>query len=153
MVRRRDIRERSPAGGPTCTGLSTSSARSSTSCCPCGATRPRPGGSSPALRAGTAPAEVTTDRAPVYARVLDEPIPPALHTAERYANNPAETNHGRPKARLRPMRGLKRRRSAQIVAAGHTFVQDLCRGHYELAADVPARHRTRTAFDQLAVTI
>jgi IS6 family transposase len=70
-----------------------------------------------ALRAGTVPAEVTTDRAPAYPRVLDELIPPALHTVERYANNPVETDHGRLKARLRPMRGLKRRRSARILAA------------------------------------
>ena len=75
-----------------------------------------------ALRAGTVPAEVTTDRAPAYPRVLDELIPSALHTVERYANNPVETDHGRLKARLRPMRGLKRHRSARIVSAGHAFV-------------------------------
>lgn len=51
------------------------------------------------------------------------------------------------------MRGLKRRRSARIIATGHAFVQNLRRGHYELAADVPDRHRIRRAFDQLAVTI
>ena len=48
-----------------------------------------------ALRTGTIPAEVTTDRAPAYPRVLDELIPSALHTVERYANNPVETDHGR----------------------------------------------------------
>jgi transposase, IS6 family len=106
-----------------------------------------------ALRAGTVPAEVTTDRAPAYPRVLDELIPSALHTVERYANNPIETDHGRLKARLRSMRGLKRHRSARIISAGHAFVQNLRRGHYELAIDVPARHRLRAAFDQLAVTI
>jgi IS6 family transposase len=57
-----------------------------------------------ALRAGTIPAEVTTDRAPAYPRVLDELIPSALHTVERHANNPVEADHGRLKARLRPMR-------------------------------------------------
>ena len=69
-----------------------------------------------ALRAGTVPAEVTTDRAPAYPRVLDELIPSALHTVERYANNLVETDHGRLKARLRPMHGLKRHRSARILA-------------------------------------
>ena len=63
-----------------------------------------------ALRAGTIPAEVTTDRAPAYPRVLDELIPSALHIVEQYANNPIEADHGRLKARLRPMRGLKRHR-------------------------------------------
>ncbi len=63
-----------------------------------------------ALRAGTVPAEVTTDRAPAYPRVLDELVPSALHTVEQYAKNPIEADHGRLKARLRPMRGLKRHR-------------------------------------------
>jgi transposase-like protein len=106
-----------------------------------------------ALRAGTIPAEVTTDRAPAYPRVLDELIPSALHIVEQYANNPIEADHGRLKARLRPMRGLKRHRSARTLAAGHAFVQNLRGGHYELATDVPARHRIRTAFDQLAMAI
>jgi transposase-like protein len=106
-----------------------------------------------ALRAGTVPAEVTTDRAPAYPRVLDELIPSALHTTERYANNSVEADHGRLKARLRPMRGLKRHRSARILAAGHALVQNIRRGHYEIATDVPARHRLRSAFDQLATAI
>ena len=106
-----------------------------------------------ALRAGTVPAEVTTDRAPVYPRVLDELIPSALHTVQQYASNPIEADHGRLKARLRPMRGLKRRRSARILAAGHAFVQNLRRGHYDIAIEVPSRHRLRVAFDDLALTI
>ena len=81
------------------------------------------------LRVGTIPAEVTTDRAPTYPRVLDELIPSVLHTVERYANNPVEADHGRLKARLRPMRGLKRHRSARIISTGHAFVQNLRRGH------------------------
>jgi transposase-like protein len=106
-----------------------------------------------ALQAGTIPAEVTTDRAPAYPRVLDELIPSALHTVERYANNPVEADHGRLKARLRPMRGLKRHRSARIISAGHAFVQNLRRGHYELVTDIPARHRVAAAFDELVMTI
>ena len=101
----------------------------------------------------TIPAEVMTDRAAVYPRVLDELIPSALHTVEQYANNPVETDHGRLRARPRPMRGLKRHRSARILAAGHAFVQNLRRGHYHIATDVPASHRLRTAFDDLATTI
>ena len=106
-----------------------------------------------ALRAGTVPVEVTTDRAPVYPRVLDELIPSALHVVEQYANNPIEADHGRLKARLRPMRGLKRHRSARILAAGHALVQNLRRGHYDIATEVPSRHRLRVAFDDLALTI
>jgi transposase, IS6 family len=106
-----------------------------------------------ALRAGTVPAEVTTDRAPSYPRVLDELIPTALHTVEQYANNPVEADHGRLKARLRPMRGLKRHRSARILAAGHAFVQNLRRGHYDIATEVPSCHRLRVAFNDLAFAI
>ena len=106
-----------------------------------------------ALRAGTVPAEVTTDRAPVYPRVLDELIPSALHIVEQYANNPVEADHGRLKARLRPMRGLKRHRSARILAAGHAFVQNLRRGHYDIATGTLSRHRLRVAFDDLALTL
>ena len=51
------------------------------------------------------------------------------------------------------MHGLKRRRSARTLAAGHAFIQNIRRGHYELATDVPARHRLRHAFDQLTITI
>ena len=106
-----------------------------------------------ALRAGTVPVEVTTDRASVYPRVLDEMVPSALHSFEQYANNPVEADHGRLKARLRPMRGLKRHRSARILAAGHAFVQNVRRGHYDIATEVPSRHRLRVAFDDLALTI
>jgi len=106
-----------------------------------------------ALRAGTIPVEVTTDRAHVYPRVLDELLPSALHTIEQYANNPVEADHGQLKARLRPMRGLKRHRSAQILAAGHAFVQNLRCGHYDIATDVPNHHRLRIAFHDLALTI
>jgi len=106
-----------------------------------------------ALRAGTVPAEVTTDRAPAYPRVLDELVPSALHTVGRHANNPIETDHGRLKARLRPMRGLKCHRSARVLAAGHAFAQNLCRGHYDTATETPGRHRPHIAFDELALTL
>jgi transposase-like protein len=99
---------------------------------------------------GPAPVEVTTDRAPVYPRVIDERVPSARHVVEQYANNVVETDHGRLKARLRPMRGLKRLTSTRTIAAGHAFVQNLRRGHYEYAVDLPARDRVRVAFDDLA---
>jgi transposase-like protein len=106
-----------------------------------------------APRAGTIPAQVTTGRAPAYPRVPGELTPSAPHTVERYANHPAGTDHGRLKARPRPMRGLKPHRSARTMAAGHAFVQNLRRGHYEIATDVPARHRLRAASGQLTAAI
>lgn len=99
------------------------------------------------------PSKVTTDRAPVYPRVLDELIPSAMHTVEQYANNPIECDHGRLKGRLRPMRGLKPSSSARIIANRHALVQNLRRGHYEIAADMPDLHRLAVAFSELAVAI
>ena len=106
-----------------------------------------------ALSYGPVPSEITTDRAPVYPRVLNEALPAALHVREQYANNVVETDHGRLKARLRPMRGVKTIRSLRVIAAGHAFLQNLHRGHYELAVDTPARDRVHVAFDELALRV
>jgi transposase, IS6 family len=43
-----------------------------------------------ALNHGPRPAEVSTDRAPAYPRVLDELLPSACHVVEQYANNPSK---------------------------------------------------------------
>lgn len=64
-----------------------------------------------------------------------------------------ECDHGRLKARLRPMRGLKQDRNAAVIIAGHAFVQNIRRGHYELAAEEPANRRLAVAFDELALAI
>jgi IS6 family transposase len=103
-----------------------------------------------ALQHGPHPSEVTTDRAPAYPRALDELAPAARHITEQYANNPIEADHGRFKARLRPMRGLKQLRCARVISTGHAFVQNLRRGHYELGVDVHPRHRLPAAFTDLA---
>ncbi len=96
------------------------------------------------------PVEVVSDHAPAYPAVLEELLPAAWHRTERYANNRLECDHGRLKARLRPMRGLKQDRSARVVIAGHTFVQNLRRGHYELAVEEPLNRRLAVAFERLA---
>ena len=51
------------------------------------------------------------------------------------------------------MRGLKQDRNASVIVAGHAFVQNLRRGHYELAAEEPANRRLAVAFDELAMAI
>jgi transposase-like protein len=99
------------------------------------------------------PAEVITDRAATYPIVLDELLPAAWHRTDQYANNQLECDHGRLKARLRPMRGLKQDRSANVLIAGHAFVQNLRRGHYELAVEASATRRVAVAFQELAATI
>jgi hypothetical protein len=51
------------------------------------------------------------------------------------------------------MHGLKQFRSAARIATGHAFVQNLRRGHYELATDVPPELRLATAFTELALAM
>jgi transposase-like protein len=100
-----------------------------------------------------APVEVVTDRAATYPMVLEALLPAAWHRTEQYANNRVEADHGRLKARLRPMRGLKQDASARVIIAGHAFVQNLRRGHYELAAEEPVNRRVAIALAELAVAI
>jgi transposase-like protein len=99
------------------------------------------------------PAEVVTDRAATYPIVLEELLATAWHRTDRHANNRVEADHGRLKSRLRPMRGLRQDHSARIVIAGHAFVQNVRRGHYELAAEEPVSGRVVVAFDELALAI
>ena len=106
-----------------------------------------------ALDAHGAPVEVVTDRALALRAAIDELIPAAFHNVEQYANNRIECDHGRLKARLRPMRGLKRDRSARVIMRGHALMQNLRRGHYELGIDARAHRRVAAAFTELAATI
>ena len=86
-----------------------------------------------ALTAHGAPDEVVTDLAPALETVIEELTPDAFHNTEQYQNNRVECDHGRLKARLRPMRGLKRDRTASVVIRGHALIQNIRRGNYELA--------------------
>jgi IS6 family transposase len=100
------------------------------------------------------PTDVTTDLAAPLLRVVDDLLPEVLHDTTRYANNRIECDHGRLKARLRPMRCLRTDRTASTVIRGNAFVQNLRRGHYELG--VEARHerlRVAAAFDELTEAI
>src|SRR4051794_19986795 len=99
------------------------------------------------------PGEVVTDAAAVYPAVLDELIPSAWHHVERYANNRIEADHGQLKHRLRPIRGLRTDRTGAVIIAGHAFMQNLRRGHYELGLHVPPALRVAAAFTELAQAI
>lgn len=107
-----------------------------------------------ALVAHGRPREFTTDLAAPLLRVIDELIPDAFHDTEEFANNRVECDHGRLKARLRPMRGLQTDRTASVVIRGHAFIQNLRRGHYELGVEASHEHlRLAAAFDELAKAI
>jgi transposase-like protein len=99
------------------------------------------------------PSEVVTDAAPVYPAVLDDLLPGTRHHVEQYANNPIEADHGQLEHRLRPMRGLQTDPTAQVVIAGHAFIQNPRRGHYELGVDARPLLRVAAAFTELATAI
>jgi len=48
---------------------------------------------------------------------------------------------------------MQQDRSARIVIAGHALVQNLRRGHYELAVEEPANKRLAVAVAELAVAL
>ena len=99
------------------------------------------------------PAEVITDRAPALANVVEELLPAAWHNTGQCENNRVECDHGRLKARLRPMRGVKTNRTASVVIRGHAFIQNVRRGHYELAVDAAPLSRLATAFGELTPAV
>jgi len=51
------------------------------------------------------------------------------------------------------MRGVETPRTASVVIRGHPFIQNLRRGHYELAVDSPQVFRFALAFDELTPAI
>jgi len=108
---------------------------------------------SAAIRSHGEPAEVTPDRSPALGRAIVELLSATHHDSTQYANNRVEADHGRLKARLRPMRGLKRDRTASVVIQGHAFMQNLRRGHYELGIEALPGLTVPAAFDELARAI
>ena len=68
-----------------------------------------------ALRAHGEPAEVVTDCTPALRAAIERLIPAAFQNTAQYANKPVECDHGRLKARLRPMRGLNRDHTARVI--------------------------------------
>ena len=54
---------------------------------------------------------------------------------------------------LRPMRGLRTDRTAQVIISGHAFMQNLRRGHYELGIGLQPMARVAAAFTELVQAI
>ena len=106
-----------------------------------------------ALDAHGEPDEVITDLAQALETVIEQLIPDAFHNTEQYANNRVECDHGRLKARLRPMRGLKTDHTGSVVIRGHAFIQNLRRAYYEVGTETDHNRRVVTAFGELTATI
>lgn len=107
-------------------------------------------------RAITAPGEadeVVTDLAQALETVIEQVAPHALHNTKQYANNRVDCDHGRLKSRLPPMRGPKTDRTAQIVIAGHAFMQNVRRGHRELRAEAEPLLHVAKAFADFSEAI
>jgi IS6 family transposase len=51
------------------------------------------------------------------------------------------------------MRGLKQLRSTRVITAGHAFIQNIRRGHYELGTEETVNLRVSAAFDELVIAI
>jgi hypothetical protein len=51
------------------------------------------------------------------------------------------------------MRGLRTDHTVQVIIAGHAFLQNLRRGHYELAVHVPGIQRVAAVFTDLALAV
>jgi hypothetical protein len=60
---------------------------------------------------------------------------------------------GRLKSRLRPMRTLTQLRCVRVISAGHAFVQNIRRDHYELGVEEPTTLRMATAVTEPALAI
>jgi IS6 family transposase len=95
---------------------------------------------STAITAHGIPDEVVTERGSAIKTVMEEQLPGSFHNTDQYANNTVERDHGRLKARLRPMRGLKTDHTARVVIAGHAFVQNIRRGQHQLGGEAEPRH-------------
>jgi transposase-like protein len=105
------------------------------------------------ISTGVTPVEVITDRAPTYPRVVDDMWPAVWHHTEQYANNRIEADHAQLKRWMRQMRGIKTMTGLGVLAAGHALVQNLRRGHYEIATDEPRGRQLAIALADLARAI
>ncbi len=106
-----------------------------------------------ALRVGSSPAEVTSDRATGLSahRRGARARCSAHHRAVRQ-----QRDRGRPRSAQGPATTDARTEqlsSARTVSTGHAFVQNLRRGHYAFTADLPVHDRVRVAFDELALCL
>ena len=80
-------------------------------------------------------------------------LPDTKHRTAKYLNNGLERDHGHLKQRLSPMRGFKQAASADLLARGHAFIQNLRNGSSTLTAVVPRPLRLMTAWSQLIQAI
>jgi transposase, IS6 family len=101
---------------------------------------------------GTTPRRVITDKAGAYPPALAAAVPGVLHRTGRYRTNGIERDHGFLKERLRPMRGLKSRRSTAVFVVGLALVRNICRGFYRIT-EAPRRLMLAWSWTRLAEAV
>ena len=99
------------------------------------------------------PEEFLAERAAALANVTRDLMPAAFHDTGQYESNRCEADHGRLKARLRPMRGRKTDRTASVVIRGRAFVRNVRCGHCELGVEASPVFWLAAAFDELQLAI
>jgi hypothetical protein len=95
---------------------------------------------------GTTPRRVITDKAATYTPALATVVPGVLQRTGRNGTNGIERDHGFPRERLRPMRGVKSVVSAAIFSSGHALVRNIRGGFYSIVESVPQRLRLAWAW-------
>jgi len=83
---------------------------------------------------------------------VDGPEPTGRSTAPN-THSPAAIHRISPLTNQAGGSGLETHRTASVVIRGHAFVQNLRRGHYELAVDSAPLFGLATAFDELQPAI
>jgi transposase, IS6 family len=106
-----------------------------------------------ALASGSAPVEVVTDRAPAYLRSSTS------WSRRRSHHRPVREQRGRVRPRPPESQDPTDARPQAIPISSHArrrscfLVQNLRRGHYDIATDLPARDRLAAAFNELILAL
>ncbi len=102
---------------------------------------------------GISPSRVTSDKAACYPTALRVVLPKVEHRTSKYLNNGLERDHQHLKQRLYPMRGFKQAASADTIARGHAFIQNLRNGFSTLTANIARPLRLMIAWQKLGQMI
>ena len=97
--------------------------------------------------------EVITDRGAALANVVADLNPAAFQNTGQLEIHRCQCDHGRLKARLRPMCRLMTVRTASVVIRGALFIQNLRRGQSALGVEAVPVCQPSTAFDELLPAI
>jgi hypothetical protein len=96
---------------------------------------------------------VTTDRAPVYPRVIDEPVPGARHVLDQHANKRRGSRSWPAECTVASDARSEDGPVATCHRARHAFVPNLRQGRYEFTVDLPVHDRPCVAFAKLALSL